>query len=180
MDFVVDQYFPIIDELEGELEKLEDEIFDASPRRRDNPEEIYRLKREMLSVKRAIAPLIDVCNRLVRFDRMLIRPETRLYFRDVYDHVVRINETLDSMRELLTGALESNLALIGIRQNETMQRLASYAALIAVPTLIAGIYGMNFKTMPELDWWLGYPMSIGLMVGVCGYLFYRFRKSGWL
>jgi magnesium transporter len=180
MDFVVDQYFPIIDELEEELEKLEEEIFDATPRRRENTEEVYRLKREMLAVKRAIAPLIDICNRLVRFDRMLIRPETRLYFRDVYDHVVRINETIDSLRELLTGALESNLALIGIRQNETMQRLASYAALVAVPTLIAGIYGMNFKIMPELDWWLGYPMSLGLMVGVCGYLFYRFRKAGWL
>jgi magnesium transporter len=180
MDFVVDQYFPIIDELEGELEKLEEQIFDRAPRGQGNPEDLYRLKREMLTVKRAIAPLIDVCNRLVRFDRMLIQPDTRLYFRDVYDHVVRINETIDSQRELLTGALESNLALIGVRQNETMQRLASYAALVAVPTLIAGVYGMNFKFMPELDWRFGYPMSLGLMVGVCGFLFYRLRKAGWL
>ncbi|HSD10080.1 MAG TPA: magnesium/cobalt transporter CorA [Candidatus Binatia bacterium] len=180
MDFVVDQYFPIIDELEEELGKLEEQIFDAAQRGRENTESVYRLKQEILAVKRAIVPLIDVCNRLVRFDRMLIRPETRLYFRDVYDHVVRINETIDSLRELLTGALESNLALIGIRQNETMQRLASYAALVAVPTLIAGVYGMNFKFMPELDWKLGYPMSLGLMVGICGYLVYRFRKAGWL
>ena len=179
MDFVVDHYFPIIDGLEEELEKLEEEIFTGHGGK-EIAQRIYQLKSQMLFLKRAVSPLIEVCNRLVRFDRKLIEPETRLYFRDVYDHVVRINESVDNMRELLTAALETNLALVSVRQNEVMKRLGAVAALVAVPTLIAGIYGMNFEVMPELHWAFGYPTAMLTMVGTCAYLYYRFRKAGWL
>ena len=180
MDFVVDHYFPIVDGLEEELTQLEDQIFAGPQQGKQIAHRIYELKSQMLFLKRAVSPLIEVCNRLVRFDRTLILPETRLYFRDVYDHVIRINESVDNMRELLTSALETNLALISVRQNEVMKRLAAGAAMIAVPTLIAGIYGMNFEVMPEIKWVFGYPFSIGLMLVSCGFLFYGFRKAGWL
>jgi len=180
MDFVVDRYFPIVDALEDDLETLEDEIFAGTARGKEVAHQIYRLKSQMLFLKRAVLPLIEVCNRLVRFDQTFILPETRLYFRDVYDHVIRINESIDNMRELLTSALETNLALVSVRQNEVMKRLAAWAAMVAVPTLFAGIYGMNFEFMPELKWKFGYPMSLALMTGACAYLFYRFRKAGWL
>jgi len=179
MDFVVDHYFPIVDTLEEELSQLEDEIFSGSQHGREVAQRIYRLKREMLELKRAVSPLIDVCNRLARFDRTLIQPETRLYFRDVYDHVIRINESVDGIRELLTSALETNLALVSVRQNEVMKRLAAGAAMVAVPTLIAGIYGMNFEDMPEIHWRWGYPFAIFSMVATCAYLYYRFRKANW-
>jgi magnesium transporter len=179
MDFVVDNYFPIVDELEGELEKLEEEIFGGNYRR-ETTESIYGLKRDLLGLKRAVSPLIDICNRLTRFDSSLIDADSRPYFRDVYDHVVRINETVDSLRELLNGALEANLSLISVQQNEVTKKLASWAAIIAVPTMVAGIYGMNFQFMPELGWVAGYPMALAIMLGACAVLFWRFKKAGWL
>jgi hypothetical protein len=102
---------------------------------------------------------VDICNRLVRFDVDLVPEEVRPYIRDVYDHSIRINETVDTLRELLTSALEANLSLIAVAQNDSMKQLAAWAAIIAVPTMIAGVYGMNFRHMPELDWWLGYPFA---------------------
>jgi len=180
MDFIVDQYFPIVDELEDELSELEDQIFAPSGHGRDIAQGIYQMKGRMLHLKRAVMPLIEICNRLVRFDRTLIPPETRLYFRDVYDHVMRINESIDNMRELLTSALETNLALVSVRQNEVMKRLAAGAAMITVPTLIAGIYGMNFEVMPEIHWMFGYPFAIGLMVVSCAVLYWQFRRARWL
>jgi magnesium transporter len=179
MDFVVDHYFPIVDDLEDELEGLEEEIFGGTFTRATT-ERIYQLKRELVAVKRAVSPLVDVCNRLVRFDQALISEDVRLYFRDVYDHVVRINEAVDNLRELLTTALEANLSLISVRQNDVMKRLAAWAAIIAVPTMIAGVYGMNFEFIPELHWRLGYPWAIALMVGLCGLLYWRFKKAEWL
>jgi magnesium transporter len=149
MDFIVDQYFPLVDALEDELEGLEAGIF-GEALSRETTQRIYQLKRQLLDVKRAVAPLVDVCNRLMRFDLALIPEDTRPYFRDVYDHVIRINEMVDVQRELLTTALEANLSLIAVEQNEVMKRIAGLAALIAVPTMIAGIYGMNFEHMPEL------------------------------
>ena len=178
MDRIVDLYFPVIDELEEDLEGLEEEIF-AGTARREVTQRIYHLKRDLLVLKRAAMPLIEVCNRLVRYDVALIPPDTRLYFRDIYDHVVRINESVDNMRELLTAALETNLSLISVRQNEVMKKLAGWAAMLAVPTAIAGIYGMNFEHMPELQWRYGYPMVMGGMAVACGYLYYRFKRAGW-
>lgn len=179
MDFVVDNYFPILDELEEELEKLEEDIFGGNYRR-ETTENIYDLKRVLLGLKRAVSPLIDICNRLTRFDSGLIDQESRPYFRDVYDHVIRINETVDNLRELLNGALEANLSLISVQQNEVTKKLASWAAILAVPTMVAGIYGMNFETMPELKWSFGYPMMLAVTVAVCLALYVRFKKVGWL
>jgi magnesium transporter len=179
MDFIVDQYFPLVDALEDKLESLEDNIF-SQTLTRETTERIYQLKRVLLEVKRGIAPLVDMCNRLMRADTTLIPDDVRPYFRDVYDHAIRINEMIDVLRELLTTALEANLSLVAVSQNDAMKRLAGWAAIFAVPTMIAGIYGMNFKFMPELDWLFGYPMAMALMIGACGFLYYKFKRSGWL
>jgi magnesium transporter len=179
MDFIVDQYFPAVDLFEGRLEGIEERIFDGGVNR-DTSERIYELKRELLQLKRAASPLTDVANRLMRFDLELIPEDVHPYVRDVYDHVIRINEMVDMLRELLTSALEANLSLISVRQNEDMKRLAGWAAIIAVPTMVAGIYGMNFKFMPELDWPWSYPLVMVGMAAVCGYLYTRFKRAGWL
>jgi magnesium transporter len=179
MDFVVDQYFPAVDLFESRLEAIEAQIFDGGVTR-DTSERIYELKRELLRLKRAVSPLTDVANRLVRFDLALIPEDVQPYFRDVYDHVIRINEMVDMLRELLTSALEANLSLISVRQNEDMKRLAGWAAIIAVPTMVAGIYGMNFKFMPELDWPWSYPLVMLGMAAACGYLYTCFKRTGWL
>jgi len=179
MDFIVDQYFPLVDRFEDKLGELEDDIF-RQTLTRETTERIYQLKRDLLEVKRAVAPLVDICNRLVRTDVTLIPDDARVYFRDVYDHTIRINEMIDTVRELLTTALEANLSLISVAQNEAMKRLAGWAAIVAVPTMIAGIYGMNFKFMPELEWPFGYPVTMIVMVGACAFLYYKFKRSGWL
>ncbi|HKC98004.1 MAG TPA: magnesium/cobalt transporter CorA [Methylomirabilota bacterium] len=179
MDFIVDQYFPLVDRFEDKLGELEDDIF-RQTLTRETTQRIYQLKRDLLEVKRAVAPLVDICNRLVRTDVTLIPDDARVYFRDVYDHTIRINEMIDTVRELLTTALEANLSLISVAQNEAMKRLAGWAAIVAVPTMIAGIYGMNFKFMPELEWPFGYPVTMIVMVGACAFLYYKFKRSGWL
>jgi magnesium transporter len=179
MDFIVDQYFPVVDALASELEQLEDAIF-GERFNREATEAIYHLKRSLLEFKRAVSPLVDICNRLVRFDLEVMPEEVRPYVRDVYDHSVRINESVDTLRELLTSALEANLSLIAAAQNESTKKLAAWAAIIAVPTMIAGVYGMNFRHMPELDWTFGYPFAMLLMGAVCGGLYLQFKRSGWL
>lgn len=179
MDFIVDQYFPIVDLLEDDLEKLEETIF-GEAMTRETSKRIYELKRDLLEVKRAVSPLVDMCTRLMRVDFAVIPDDTRPYFRDVYDHVIRINEMVDTLRELTTTAFEANLALTAVGQNEAMRRLTAWAAIIAVPTMAGGIYGMNFKFMPELEWVYGYPVVMGLTVGVCLFLYYRFKRSDWL
>jgi magnesium transporter len=179
MDAIVDQYFPVISALEHDLDAIEDRVF-AEQVSRETTAEIYRLKRELLEVKRAVSPLIDICNRLVRYDLKLIPEDTRPYFRDVYDHVIRINEMVDTARELLTTALEANFSLISLAQNEVAKRFTGWAAIIAIPTMVAGIYGMNFEFMPELHWEYGYPVVLALTFGLSGLLFLHFRRSGWL
>ena len=179
MDSIVDQYFLIVDALEQQLQALEEKIFSESFSR-ETTADIYNLKRELLEVKRSVSPLIDICNRLMRFDLELIPEGTRPYFRDVYDHAVRINEMVDILRELLTTALEANFSLISISQNEVTKRFAGWAAIIAVPTMIAGIYGMNFRSMPELSWQYGYPVVLSLTIGSCVLLYAHFKRSGWL
>ena len=179
MDFIVDRYFPIVDLLEDELERLEELIF-AESLTRETSKRIYELKRDLLEVKHAVSPLVDMCTRLMRVDFAVIPDDTRPYFRDVYDHVIRINEKVDTLRELTTTAFEANLALTAVSQNEAMRRLTAWAAIIAVPTMTGGIYGMNFKFMPELEWAFGYPVVMGLTFGVCTLLYVRFKRSGWL
>ena len=179
MDFIVDHYFPVLDTLGDQLESLEDEIFSETFDRK-TVQRIYDLKRNLVEVKRAVSPLVDVSNRLIRFDLPLIPEDTRPYFRDVYDHAIRINEHVDTLRELLTGALEAHLSLTAVAQNDAMKKLAGWAAIIGVPTMVAGVYGMNFKFMPELEWRYGYPGVMAGMAVVCVYLYYRFKRSGWL
>lgn len=179
MDFIVDQYFPVVHDLEMELEGIEDKVFKEKPSR-ETTEQIYQLKRELLEVKRAVSPLVDVCNRLMRFEITCIAEDTRPYFRDVYDHVVRINEMVENTRELLNTALEANFSLISISQSDVSKKFAGWAAIIAVPTMVAGFYGMNFKFMPELQWHWGYPVVVFCTISACLLLFYFFKRSGWL
>lgn len=179
MDAIVDQYFPVIEALEQELEGLEEKIF-GETFRRETTEEIYHLKRELMDLKRAVSPLIEICNRLMRFDLKLIPEDTRPYFRDIYDHVLRINELIDNARELLSTALDANFSLISIAQNDVSKRFAGWAAIIGVPTMIAGIYGMNFNYMPELHWIYGYPVVLTITLGSCVLLYILFKRSGWL
>ena len=179
MDFVVDNYFPVVDACADRLETLEEAIF-GDRFDRETTVQIYDLKRDLVALKRAVSPLIEVCNRLVRYDSRLIPEATRPYFRDVYDHVLRINETIDSQRELLTTALEASLSLMSVRQNEVMKKLAAWAAILAVPTMIAGIYGMNFEFMPELHWRYGYAVVLGAMAAAAGGLYAWFKRAGWL
>lgn len=179
MDFIVDQYFPVVNELEMELEAIEDKIFKEKPSRQTT-EQIYQLKRDLLEVKRAVSPLIDVCNRLTRFEIKCISDETRPYFRDVYDHVVRINEMVENTRELLNTALEANFSLISISQNDVSKKFAGWAAIIAVPTMVTGFYGMNFRFIPEVEWQFGFYAVILFTICVCFLLYYLFKRSGWL
>lgn len=179
MDSIVDQYFPVVDALEEHLEAIEEQVFGSAPSR-ETTAQIYRLKRELLEVKRAVSPLIDICNRLVRFDFDLIPEDTRTYFRDIYDHAIRLNEMVDNTRELLATALEANFSLISISQSEVGKKFAGWAAIIGVPTMIAGIYGMNFHFMPGLDWDYGFEVVLALTIGSCLMLFAFFRRAGWL
>lgn len=179
MDSIVDQYFPVIEALEQELIEVEEEIFGKKPTR-GTTQRIYELKRELLEVKRAITPLIDICNRLMRFDIKLVPDDTRPYFRDVYDHTLRINEMLDNTRELVTAALEANFSLTSISQSEVSKKFAGWAAIIGVPTMIAGIYGMNFEAMPELHWEYSYPVVLVVTFCLCLVLYIFFKKSDWL
>ena len=179
MDAVVDRYFPVLDALETELESLEEQIFTGKAPR-ENIEALYYVKQKLMTLKHATGPLLEASSRL--FGGRVPFPCAGLgdYFRDVYDHLVRLNQSIDTLRDTVTTAIQVNLAMITIGESEVTKRLAAYAALVAVPTMIAGIYGMNFVNMPELSWRFGYPVSIAAMVAIDGYLFYRFRKAGWL
>ncbi len=179
MDFIVDNYLPIIDELEIEAAVIEESVLNSRVDRK-MIQRVYELKRHLWHLRSMTSPVVEICNRMVRFDSGLIDDDMRPYFRDVHDHTLRIDERIDSLREMLSSALDANLLMASVQQNEVMKRLASYAAMLAVPTAIAGIFGMNFEHMPELHWRFGYGFALALMFGISGYLFYRFRKSGWL
>jgi magnesium transporter len=179
MDFIVDQYFPIVDALEAELHILERKIFGVAFSR-DPAAQIYHLQGELLAIKRVVSPLIEVCNRLMRFDLTLISDDTQPYFRDVYDHAIRVNEMIDTLREMLTTALEANFSLMSIAQNDVMKSFAGWGAIFALPTMVAGIYGMNFEFMPELHLSFAYPLVMIVTLGLCAALYLRFRRAGWL
>ena len=179
MDAIVDRYFPVLDLLEVELEALEEKIFSGkSPR--ENIEALYYVKQKLMTLKHAVAPLVEASARLYGGRVPQVCAGLGEYFRDVYDHLFRLNQSIDTLRDTVTTAIQVNLAMITIGESENTKRLAAYAALVAVPTMIAGVYGMNFENMPELKWSLGYPVTIAVMVALDSYLFYRFRKSGWL
>jgi magnesium transporter len=181
MDFVVDNYFPVIGHVEDRVGNLEEGIFGTARAQRDVAQRIYELKRRLIQIKRAVSPLVDVCNRLTRWDgHGLIPEDVRPYLRDVYDHVVRINDSVDGLRELLSSALDANLALVSIRQNEIMKTLAGWAGIVAVPTLLVGVWGMNFELMPELHLRFGYPLALGIIAGAMGAVYWRLKRAGWL
>lgn len=179
MDFVVDQYLPIVELLSDELDQVEEMVFQEQVSRRI-AERIYSLKRDLGAVKHAIAPLADMLHQLVRVDDGRVGEAVRLHFRDVYDHVVRVNQNVDNLRELVSAVLEANLALITVQQNDVMKKLAAYAAIFAVPTMIAGVYGMNFAFIPGAEWKLGFLASVGFMTVVCGLLYGFFKRVEWL
>ena len=179
IDAVVDRYFPVLDALESELERVEERIF-AGHSARANIEALYVLKQKLMTLKHAVEPLIEAVGKLYGGRVPHVCMGTQEYFRDVYDHLIRVNQSIDGLRDMVTTAINVNLSLITLQENETTKGLAAGAALVAVPTMIAGVYGMNFKHMPELDWQLGYPLAVAAMVLIDVYLFFRFRKSGWL
>ena len=179
IDTVVDRYFPVVESLENELERLEERMFAGTPSR-ENIEALYALKQKLTILKHAAGPLQETTGKLYGGRVPEICAGTQDYFRDVYDHLSRINQSIDSLRDMLTTAISVNLSLVTIQENEITKRLAAYAALVAVPTMIAGVYGMNFEQMPELTWAFGYPFALALLVVLDGYLFYRFRKAKWL
>jgi len=179
MDAVVDRYFPVLAAIEAELETLEERIFSGKSHR-DNIEAMYYVKQKLMTVKHAAGPLLEASSKLYGGRVPQLCAGLGEYFRDVYDHLLRLNQTIDSLRETASSATQMNLAMVQIGESEVTKRFAAYAALVAVPTMIAGIYGMNFKHMPELDWAVGYPFSVGLMVAIDAMIFWRFRKAGWL
>jgi magnesium transporter len=179
IDFIVDNYFPVLHELEAEADGLEEEVF----AHRSDPtdvERIYELRHELLLLRRAVQPLQEVCNRIMRYDVPLIDHAMNDYFRDIQDHVIRVVEGIDNLRDLLAAALEANLLLVSLAQNQVTKKLTGWAAILSIPLAIASIYGMNFKNMPELEQPLGYPITMAIIVGLCGFLYYRFRRAGWL
>jgi magnesium transporter len=178
VDRIVDDYAPIVHELESDISEVEHDVF--SPDRTNPAERIYALEREVLDFHRAVAPLAPAVDRLAHSEHELIDPELRAYFRDVHDHLLRIAGRITGFRELLGSILQANLTQVTVRQNSDMRKISAWVAIAAVPTLLAGIYGMNFKDMPELSSPLGYPLVIAVMVVVCGTLYWRFRRSGWL
>lgn len=179
LDFVVDQYFPILEELEEQFDRIETDVFDGRSER-ETTKRIYDLRSDLVYLKRAIFPLIDVCQRLERLEGPLMPDEIRVYVHDVQDHLLKMHEMLENLREMSASALEAHFSLVTIAQGDETRRLASWAAIIAVPTMVAGIYGMNFRFMPELGWRLGYPLVLGGMTLLCLLLYRGFKKSGWL
>jgi len=180
VDAVVDRYFPVVDMLESELESIEDHIFGMQGKQRANVERLYELKRKAQTLRHAVVPLMDAVGRLYGGRVPGVVVETQDYFRDVHDHLYRIAGRLDAVRDTINTAIQVTLSMVAIEENEVSKKLASYAAIFAVFTAFAGVWGMNFEFMPELKWKWGYPLALLTMVGVCAYLYRRFKKAGWL
>jgi magnesium transporter len=179
MDAVVDRYFPLLDEIETELDGVEAQIF--VPRAaRLNIERLYTLKRRATVLRHAVAPLLEVASKLHGGRVPAVCMSTQEYFRDVHDHLTRINGSIDAIRETIGTAIQVNLSMVTIEESETTKRLAAWAAIFAVSTALAGIWGMNFEHMPELKWAYGYPMALGIIACAGALLYWRFRRAGWL
>ena len=179
IDAVVDRYFPVLDAIEDEFEKFEAQIFSGKSLRA-NIEGLYYVRQKLTILQHAVVPLLEAVGKLYGGRVPQVCSGLQEYYRDVYDHLVRINQNINSQRDTVTTAIQVNVAMITFSETEVTKRLAAWGALIAVPTFIASVYGMNFKQMPELDWAFGYPMAIGVMAAINTYLWVRFRKAGWL
>jgi magnesium transporter len=179
MDAVVDRYFPIIDSLETELEAVEDQIFEPGTSQA-NIQRLYQLKRDIGIVRHAVSPLIDAVHKLFSGRVPAVCENNREYFRDVFDHLLRMNGSLDNLRDTIGTAIQVNLATVAIEESVVNKRLAAWAGIFAVISAFAGIWGMNFKFMPELEWHYGYPLALATITIVCVILYRQFKKSGWL
>jgi magnesium transporter len=179
MDAVVDRYFPVLDALTEEIDEIEERIFSGQSTR-EHIESLYGLKRKLMVLDRATSPLLEVAGKLHGGRVPPICSGLDEYFRDVYDHLLRLKQTIDSLRDMVHTGITVNLSLIGLQETEITKRLAAYAALAAVPTMIAGVYGMNFEHIPELKWIYGYPFSLTLMVGIDLALVLMFKRAKWL
>jgi magnesium transporter len=180
IDAVVDRYFPILDKLEDDLDAVEQRIFAPEGAPRDNIEALYAIKQRLMVMKHAVAPLLEGISNLSGARVPTLCAKISEYFRDIYDHLQRLNQTADSIRDTIATAISVNLSMVTLQENETMKRLAAYAALLAVPTMIAGIYGMNFEHMPELKWRYGYAISLLAMAAIDVLLYFRFKRTQWL
>jgi magnesium transporter len=179
LDSTVDNYFPIVEEFQRELDQLEKDIF-AETYSRNTIHRLYELKGDLTQLRLAVSPLQDMLNQLMRSHPTLVPKEVVVYLRDVYDHVVRVSEAVDTMREMLTAAMGVNLSLVTVAQGEIVKRLAGWAALLAAPTLLTSWYGMNFHHMPELDGRYSYWIMIGVTLAICTGLYLVLRRARWL
>ncbi len=179
MDAVVDRYFPVIDTLEDELEVIEEQIFKLGAARA-SIKQLYELKQRAMVLKHAVAPLLEGAGKLYGGRVPQICMGSQEYFRDVVDHLTRINASIESIRDTISTAIHVNLSMVTISDGEVTKRLAAWASIFAVCTAFAGIWGMNFEAMPELKWRYGYLMALGLIAATCSVLYWRFRKAGWL
>jgi magnesium transporter len=179
LDFVVDNYLPVIQSIEDEVAAMERRTLDT-PLRRQEIQRIFQLRAELQRLSRVTGPMGEVCARIEHVDMPFLDAAIRPYFRDVHDHVRRVNGSIDNLRALLSFVFEAGVLLESQRQGEITRRFAAWAAILAVPTAVAGIYGMNFDHMPELQWRYGYFLVLGLILTLCGGLYYRFRRARWL
>ena len=179
MDAVVDRYFPLVEALESDLDDVEAQIFERGSARW-NIERLYALKHRSSMLRHAVVPLLEVVGKLHGGRVPAVCMNSQNYFRDVHDHLARINGALDTIRDTITTAIQVNLSLVTIEESEVTKRLAAWAAIFAVSTALAGIWGMNFEFMPELKWKYGYPMALGVIGSIAGILYWRFRRQGWL
>ncbi|MBN3808916.1 magnesium/cobalt transporter CorA [Paraburkholderia sp. Ac-20347] len=182
MDSVVDRYMPVLESLAGEIEELEDRIFEKHnlAASRAIIEDLYSLKRRFVIFQHHVTPLLDAVGKLIGGRIPQICVGMQAYYRDVYDHLVRLSNTIDARREMIVTAIQVNLGMISLAENEVTKRLGSFAALFAVPTMIAGIYGMNFERIPELHYKYGYEICLAVMAGIDIVLYVLFRRGGWL
>ncbi len=179
MDAVVDRYFPLLDAIETELDEIEGQIFEPAAARW-NIERLYGLKRRVTVLRHAVAPLLEVAGKLYGGRVPAVCLTTQEYFRDVHDHLARIYGSIDAIRETIGTAIQVNLSMVTIEESETTKRLAAWAAIFAVSTALAGIWGMNFEHMPELKWAYGYPLALAVIASAAGFVYWRFKRSGWL
>lgn len=179
IDAVVDRYFPIVERLELELENIEETLFDGRYTK-SNIERLFALKRKVMVVKHAVSPLMEAVGKLSSGRVPPICANSTEYFRDILDHLTRINSVIESIRDAIGTAIQVSLSAIALEQNNIQKRLASWAAIFGVATAFAGIWGMNFEQMPELKWDLGYPVAVVIIVSACSFLYWRFKRSGWL
>jgi magnesium transporter len=178
LDHVVDGYEEAAQGVDVDIQQVERQVFSEE---RDNPvERIYKLEREVLDFHAAVAPLDGAVDEIVRGHFEVVPDDLREYFRDVHDHLRRVNRRIADFRDLLGSALHANLTQVSVRQNEDMRKISAWVAIIAVPTMVAGIYGMNFEHMPELEWRFGYPAVLVVILVICTLLYRRFKRAGWL